>query len=220
MVSNIIHSRDLFEKNVWSVPFFLPQKDFYINNGYQLIKVEDLVCERKDNITLKEEDHNVNYIGLENIEAKTGRIVSFSPRQGGEIKSTCKRFYHGDILYGRLRPNLNKVFYNDLFAEGVCTTEILVLTPNKDMINPVYFSALLRTKTINKRIVGLIKGAALPRVSISDLKQLAVPIPPLKKQLELAKEIQRKRNELEEHITIAQQIPEEIDSYITAAFGK
>lgn len=218
MITNIVCSNDLFLKNVWSVQFFLPQQEIETNNNFQLVKIEELIYERKENITLTEKEESVNYIGLENIEAKTGRIVSFFPKQGGEVKSTCKKFYKGDILYGRLRPNLNKVYFNSQFEEGVCTTEIIVMTPVLDKINPIYFSELLRTEMINKRIVGLIKGAALPRVAISDLKQLALPIPSLKMQNEFAEEIQRKRIDLEEHIRIAQQIPLEIDNYITSAF--
>ena len=126
MITNTISSNDLFLKNVWSVQLFLPKEELQTNDEFKLTKLEKLVYERRENITLSSSDQNVNYIGLENIEAKTGRISLFSPKQGEEIKSTCKRFYKGDILYGRLRPTLNKVYYNDYFKEGVCTTEIIV----------------------------------------------------------------------------------------------
>ena len=218
MISNIIASKDLFLKNVWSVQFFLPQSELQTNNEFQLVNLGSLVHERKESITLGDADSSVNYIGLENIEARTGRAVLFVPKRGEEIKSTCKRFYKGDILYGRLRPNLNKVYYNNYFEDGVCTTEILVLTPVLNKVNPIYLSELLRTEVINNRIVGLIKGAALPRVAISDLKQLLLPIPSLKKQNEIAEEIIKKRMELEEHIKLAQQIPIDIDNYITSAY--
>lgn len=218
MITNTVSSSDLFLKNVWSVQFFLPQEELRTNSEFNLIKLEKLIYERRESITLTDEDKDVNYIGLENIEAKTGRVVSFSPKQGEEIKSTCRRFFKGDILYGRLRPTLNKVYYNDCFEEGVCTTEILVLSPILEKINPVYLAELLKTEVINRRIVGLIKGAALPRIAMADLKQIALPIPSLKKQNEIADKILRKRKELEEHIKLAQEIPMDIDKYLTAAY--
>lgn len=218
MISNIISSDDLFLKNAWSIQLFLPQKQLNTNSEFELVSLEALVHERREHITLTASDKNVNYIGLENIESQTGRVVSFIPRQGEEIKSTCKRFYQGDILYGRLRPALNKVYYNDCFVEGVCTTEILVLSPLLERINPVYLSELLRTEMINNRIVGLIKGAALPRIAMTDLKQILLPIPSLRRQNEIAEEILKKRRELEEHIRLAREIPIEIDKYITAAY--
>lgn len=220
MVTNIVFSKEMFVKNVWSVQLFLPQEEIQINNEYRLVKIEDLVSERKESIALTPEDYDVNYIGLENIESNTGRLVCFSPKCGTDIKSTCKKFYKKDILYGRLRPNLNKVLFADNFDFGVCTTEILVLVPNLNLVNPIYLAELLRTTIINKRIVNMIKGAALPRISMSDLKQLAIPIPSLEKQNLYAEEILRKRAELEEHIKLAQMIPAELDQYISSAFTK
>ena len=218
MITNTVSSNELFLKNTWSVRFFLPQEELRTNNEFKLIKLEKLICERRENITLTSKDEGVNYIGLENIEANTGRIASFMPKNGEEIKSTCKRFYKGDILYGRLRPTLNKVYYNDCFAEGACTTEILVLSPVLAKVNPIYLAELLRTEVINRRIVSLIKGAALPRIAMADLKQIALPIPSLERQNEMANEILRKRKELEEHIRLVQKIPMDIDKYITAAY--
>lgn len=220
MITNVVFSKEMFFKNVWSVQFFLPQEEIQINNEYRLVKIEDLVSERKESIALTSEDYDVNYIGLENIESNTGRLVSFFPKCGTDIKSTCKKFYKNDILYGRLRPNLNKVLLADNFDSGVCTTEILVLIPNLNLVNPIYLAELLRTTIINKRIVNMIKGAALPRVSMSDLKQLEIPIPSLEKQNLYAEEILRKRAELEEHIKLAQMIPVELDQYISSAFTK
>lgn len=218
MIANTVSSKDLFLNNVWSVQFFLPQEELHTNSEFKLVKLEQLVCERRESVTLTAEDEDINYIGLENIEAKTGRIAFFSPKRGAEIKSTCKRFYKGDILYGRLRPTLNKVYYNDCFEEGVCTTEILVLSPKLEKIHPVYLAELLRTEAINRRIASLIKGAALPRIAMADLKQIALPIASLKRQSEIASEILKKRKELEEHIRLAQEIPMEIDQYLTAAY--
>lgn len=218
MIANTVSSSDLFLKNVWSVRFFLPQEELRTNSDFKLVKLDKLVSERRESVTLTVEDEGVNYIGLENIEAKTGRIASFVPKHGEEIKSTCKRFYKGDILYGRLRPTLNKVYYNDCFKEGVCTTEILVLSPTLERVNPIYLAELLRTEVINRRIVGLIKGAALPRIAMADLKQIALPIPSLERQNEIANEILRKRKELEEHIRLAQEIPMDIDKYLTDAY--
>ena len=218
MITNTVSSKALFLKNVWSVQFFLPQEELRTNSKFNLVKLEKLVSERRESVTVTAEDGDVNYIGLENIEAKTGRIASFMPKNGEEIKSTCKRFYKGDILYGRLRPTLNKVYYNDCFEEGVCTTEIIVLSPMIEKVNPIYLAELLRTEVINRRIVGLIKGAALPRIAVADLKQIALPIPSLEKQNEIANEILKKRKELEEHIRLAQEIPMAIDKYLTAAY--
>lgn len=62
---------------------------------------------------------------LEDIEKDTSRLLdrqTFAQRQS---KSTKNRFDAGDVLYGKLRPYLNKVLIAD--QPGYCTTEILPL---------------------------------------------------------------------------------------------
>lgn len=219
MIINIVKSYDMLKKNVWSVNFLFPQEEVKAVDGYSLFKLSDLVDERRETITLTEEYGDIHYIGLENIESKTGRLVDYSTKSHNDIKSSCKLFEEGDILYGRLRPNLNKVFYNNVFHKGECSTEIIVLKPRTNIVNPIYLSELLRTETVNKRIVNIVKGAALPRVSMADLKQLLLPIPPINEQQRIAEQVIQKRNELDEHIKRAQQIPVELSDMLSASFA-
>uniref|UniRef100_UPI0028AD7BCA restriction endonuclease subunit S n=1 Tax=Lysinibacillus sp. TaxID=1869345 RepID=UPI0028AD7BCA len=50
-----------------------------------------------------EEDTNLQYIGLENIEAKTGKYI---PSENVEIDGAALKFSKGDVLFGKLRPYL------------------------------------------------------------------------------------------------------------------
>lgn len=220
MIVNIVNSAEMLKKDVWSVNFLLPQEEIRVSEGYSLLKLSQLAEERRELITLSNDYGDVNYIGLENIESRTGRLIDFSAKHGNDIKSACKVFMNGDILYGRLRPNLNKVFYNDTFHRGECSTEILVLIPDTASVNPIYLAELLRSDEVNKRIVNMVKGAALPRVSITDLMQLQLPIPSLDEQRRMAEIILRKRAELEEHLKKAQQIPAQLSEMLSASFAR
>ena len=46
------------------------------------------------------------FIGMDHVEAHTTRIIGSVP--AGAMKSNAARFFAGDVLYGRLRPYLNK----------------------------------------------------------------------------------------------------------------
>lgn len=219
MIINIVDSSAMIKKNVWSVNFLFPQDEVKVIDGYSLMKLSELVDERRKTITLTTDYGEVHYVGLENIESRTGRLVDFSIKHGDDIKSNCKVFMNGDILYGRLRPNLNKVFYNSIFMKGECSTEIIVLTPKKNLVDPIYLSELLRSEIVNKRIVNIAKGASLPRVSMADLKQLQLPIPPLDEQQRISRIIIQKRTELEEHIKRAHQIPIELSDMLSVSFA-
>lgn len=68
------------------------------------------------------------YVGLENIESKTGKLLGAQGLVDKEFAdgiSTVNLFEAGDVLFGKLRPYLAKAWVST-FA-GACTTEALVL---------------------------------------------------------------------------------------------
>ncbi len=219
MYYNIISYKTLKQANAWSIQSFLPNEKLETNSKYRLVELSQTVSERKESISPNVFEATINYVGLENIEANTGRLINFEPKGTNEIKSSCKRFYKGDILYGRLRPTLNKVWLNSTIESGVCSTEIIVLTPKPDIVDPIYLAELLRTTPINNRIINLTKGAALPRINVAELLSLEIPVPDLSIQTELGITITQKRKELEYHLKKAKSIPTDIDSMITLAYS-
>lgn len=220
MIINILDKNTFFSNNAWSIQFFLPKKELNISDNYKFVKLKDIVTERKGHTSFEKAENNINYIGLENIESKTGRLIGFEPKLSSDIKSTSKIFSKGDILFGRLRPNLNKVFYNDVIEQGVCSTEILVLIPNKNIVNPQYLAAILRTDIVNQRVVSLVKGAALPRVGIQDLLQMEIPLPCLEIQDDIAAKLKKQYAELEKCYKLIADIPIQIDEMISKDFLK
>lgn len=218
MVVNVVDNETFLLNKAWSIQFFLPQKELNISEDYTMVKMSDIVYERKGRNSCK--PAIINYVGLENIESKTGRLVGFNPKDATEIKSSSKVFKKGDILFGRLRPNLNKIFYNDIINDGICSNEILVLVPNVDKVNPVYLAAILRTEIVNQRIISLVKGAALPRVSIHDLLDLEIPLPSLLQQNNIAEKIKLYCQELEECYKRIENIPSELDQLLSNDFIK
>lgn len=218
MVVNVVDNETFLLNNAWSIQFFLPQEELNISEDYIMVKIKDIVHERKGRNSCGEDI--INYVGLENIESKTGRLIGFNPKDATEIKSSSKVFKKGDILFGRLRPNLNKVFYNDIIDDGICSTEILVLTPNVEKVNPIYLAAILRTEIVKQRIINLVKGAALPRVSIHDLLDLEIPLPSLAQQNNIAKKVKLYSQELEECYKRIVNIPSELDQLLSNDFIK
>jgi type I restriction enzyme S subunit len=49
------------------------------------------------------------YVGLENIESQTGEIINCKDVDGATIESQKYFFDSNHVLYGKLRPYLNKV---------------------------------------------------------------------------------------------------------------
>ena len=65
------------------------------------------------------------YVGLEHIDS--GRFRLSRHGAPSEVRSAKSRFYPGDVLYGKLRPYLDKAVVAE--TDGICSTDILVLEP-------------------------------------------------------------------------------------------
>lgn len=121
-----------------------------------------------------------NYVGLEHIEGHTGKLLLRTDTRGAEIKSTKHVFHKDEILYGKLRPYLNKVH---LAAQsGICSTDILVLKPKEAAAVPAFVAYFLRSPIVLGQVEGLTQGANLPRLNPSALLGLPIPTPTLSEQ--------------------------------------
>lgn len=206
MILNTVTIERLESSNRWNAEFFIDiDNKIEHSKNYNVKKLSELVKERKEFLLPNDySDRYFNYIGLENISQNTRSLVGFSPKLGSNIKSRCKVFREGDILYGRLRPTLNKtLLITDQVAEGICSTEIFVLTPNTELIEPNYLVEILISKLVLDRVGSITAGAALPRMQIKDFLNLDIPVLPLAQQKALAKSALKARKVAEEKLLLA-----------------
>jgi type I restriction enzyme S subunit len=117
------------------------------------------------------------YIGLENIESHTARFIGSTEPQA--VKSSTFRFSASHVLYGRLRPYLNKVLAPDF--EGHCSTEIFPLKPTADLKREYLLYWLLSNETVD-RINATCTGARMPRANVNELLGFEFPLPSLSEQ--------------------------------------
>jgi len=119
----------------------------------------------------------ITYIGLEHIEKNTGRILG----QGysDDVKSLKSRFSEGDLLYGKLRPYLNKVWVAEF--DGLCSTDILVFRDNKFILNK-YLKYRFLQEDFVKYANQNASGVQHPRVDFKKLANFKITIAPLPEQ--------------------------------------
>lgn len=130
-------------------------------------------------------DREFAYVGLENIEGHSGRLLATSPTLGADIKSTKNVFRSGEILYGKLRPYLNKVHLAE--SEGICSTDILVMRPQECAVLSAYATYFLRSPEVLGQVTAAMVGANLPRISPHSLLAIQIPVPPLAEQERIVK---------------------------------
>ena len=117
------------------------------------------------------------YVGMEDIESETGRLLSDG--HAIEVKSTTFGFDDRHVLYGRLRPYLNKVLLPDF--EGHCSTEIIPLIPSEAIDRRYLWYWLTSAQTV-EAIDSTCTGARMPRANMDRVLDLLIPVPPLKEQ--------------------------------------
>jgi type I restriction enzyme, S subunit len=125
---------------------------------------------------------------LEDIEkdsSKRLQRLTFAQRQS---KSTKNRFRVGDVLYGKLRPYLNKVLIAD--EDGYCTTEIIPLQPGQVM-NGRFLFYWLKHPTFLKYVESISHGLNMPRLGTKAGKQAPFVLAPLNEQKRIADKLDR-----------------------------
>lgn len=138
------------------------------------------------------------YIGLENIEQQTGRITDAPETNGSSIQSQKYLFTPSHVLYGKLRPNLNKVGMPNF--SGVCSTDILPLAVRRNALRE-YVGFFLRSAGFVHHAVKHASGTKMPRFGPRQFLETPIPLPPLPVQerivqmLQKADEIRWKREE-------------------------
>lgn len=127
------------------------------------------------------------YVGLEHLDGGVTRITRWSADEG--LRSTKHRFFAGDVLYGKLRPNLEKAALAEW--EGICSTELLVLSALREVCSPAYLSFLLHRPDFVAHAVSSIGGVNLPRTSWSAVSQFAFLRPPVVEQSAISSVLSR-----------------------------
>ncbi|MYC59667.1 MAG: hypothetical protein F4X09_05665, partial [Gammaproteobacteria bacterium] len=143
------------------------------------------------------------FVGVENVESGSGVIDFGNDTRVGSQKSTSFRFDERHVLYGKLRPYLNKVA-TPAFA-GKCSTELVPLLPRAG-VDREFLGYLLRRKETVEYVMSSVTGARMPRTDMKALMSLSVPLPPPDEQMRIvtilnrAAKIERLRRQAQERL--------------------
>jgi len=159
-----------------------------------------------------------NYIGLENIESWSGRLIAGESSIDPEGQSGC--FRSGDVLFGKLRPYLAKAY--KATAGGICSTEILVLRPK--LVNQDYLFYYLLNSEFIKTVNSSTYGTKMPRANWEYIGNLPIPKIPVGEQHTIAAFLDRETARLDALIAKKQRfielLEEKRQALITQAVTK
>lgn len=122
------------------------------------------------------------YLALEHIDS--GDIVARRQGTSAEVRSAKSVFRQGDVLYGKLRPYLDKAVLATF--DGVASTELLVLRAKPD-VDPHFLAFAMHSRRVQKHAIDTTAGVNHPRTSWENLRELDIYCPPLEEQQRIVK---------------------------------
>ena len=150
------------------------------------------------------------FIGLENVEAHTMRLLAVG--RTSDIKSSGSYFSQGDVLYGKLRPYLNKVYMPDF--EGLASGEFIVFPRQESLVNSYlkYFLNQIEFVSFATRL----NTGDRPRVDFSQLAEYPIPLPPLGEQRRIVAEIEKQFTRLDASVAALKRVQANLKRYRAA----
>ncbi|WP_340051754.1 restriction endonuclease subunit S [Pseudomonas proteolytica] len=122
---------------------------------------------------------------LEDIERDSGKVLERKTVGARAPKSTKNRFHAGDVLYGKLRPYLNKVVRAG--QDGLCSSEIIAISPGQLDQNYLFYS--MRSPTFIEYVSSASHGMRMPRLGTQQAKSAPFVLPALAEQTHIAQKL-------------------------------
>jgi Restriction endonuclease S subunits len=126
---------------------------------------------------------------LEDIEKDSSRLLQRVTFEKRLSKSTKNRFFKGDVLYGKLRPYLNKVLIAD--KDGYCTTEIIPIRPN-ELIGAHYLFYWFKHPRFLEYVDSVSHGIQMPRLGTNAGLKAPLVLAPIEEQKEIVRRIEER----------------------------
>ncbi len=153
---------------------------------------------------------NTWVLELEDIEKKSSKLLSKIRYTERQFKSSKNRFEQGDVLYGKLRPYLDKVLVAG--ESGVCTTEIIPIRSYLGL-QPEFLRLALKSPSFKRYANDSTHGMNLPRLGTDKARLAMIPLAPEQEQHRIVQKVdelmalcdrleQQTSNQLEAHETL------------------
>lgn len=154
------------------------------------VALEEAITPRSDRIS-PQEMPDAEFIGMEHVEPHTSRIVATVP--ASTMTSSAARFSVGNVLYGRMRPYLNKVVAPTF--NGLASAEFIVF-PQSDAIDTQF---LLRRLTANDFMEFACRQyeGDRPRVKFDQLGKFDLRLPPRAEQTRIITKLEELLSDLD-----------------------
>lgn len=157
------------------------------------------------NIKENSKGNPLPYIGLENIESGSGKYIDTT----SEVDGIANRFCKNNVLFGKLRPYLSKVYIAE--SDGICSTEFIVYDTKENDCH--FIHKLLLSQSFIDVVNSSTYGAKMPRANSEFINNIYTQIPPIQEQQHISTYLDQKCSEIDELITLQEEMITKLQSY-------
>lgn len=158
------------------------------DTDWPLARLGDVLRLRKEVVHPRDNPRGpARFVGLEHIESTTGIRTGNVDVEMSTLTGRKPRFYRGDIVYGYLRPYLNKVWIAEF--DGLCSVDQYVYAVDLTRAETRFVAWFMRSPVYLRRSpVGRTPGW-LPRIRTQEVASVRIKLPDLAEQRRIADRI-------------------------------
>lgn len=176
-------------------------------------RLGDILHLRKEVVHPRDNPHgSATFVGLEHIESGTGMRIGAKDIEMSELTGRKPRFYESDIVYGYLRPYLNKIWIAEF--DGLCSVDQYVYSAVREETDTAFVAWFMRSPTYLKRAPINTTPGQLPRIRTEEVASVEINLPPLAEQRRIGSmlnewkgEVERVRKALDEQLAAINVLP-------------
>jgi len=160
----------------------------------------------------------IRFIGLQHVESHTGRRIGEDGWLAEELTGRKFKFSPGEIVYGYLRPYLNKVWIAD--CDGVCSVDQYVIRPKPERVDTSYLAHFMRSASFLRQAIEFTHNLLLPRLRTALLESIPIPLPSLPEQRRIVAYLDGLQGKVDELRRLQAETQKELDALMPSVLAK
>ena len=163
-----------------------------VPEGWKIVRFKH-IASIKSNLVQPDKYMKYPQIAPDNIEKDTGRLLSHQTVEDSGIISGNHLFYRGQILYSKIRPNLNKLTVAPF--DGLCSADMYPIESKLPTLFMVY--SMLSTYFVSQVSLIIQDRVKMPKINQEELGEIKVVVPSQQEMLTIADYLDSKCSEID-----------------------